>query len=168
MNLRKLLTRWWAAAGFLLLLALLLGSDRILARQDLAWRLWVIQIALALLTLLFLIVAAQVFFRLLHAASAGRRLPGRILSGVAAVLLPVALCIIAVYGLLIYAFAIQPEHVVLRDNTPYVVRVNSFLDILLEYDAYHGRLVRGRTPIYQERYGSGGYDPFAGTPNVLP
>lgn len=63
------------------------------------------------------------------------------------------------YFLIFMAFAHTPEHVVEKNGIKMVARVNSFLDVIVDYYQYKNPLFYGK-PLGQEWYGSGGYDPF--------
>lgn len=166
---KKLLLRLTAPVLLVLTGGGLILSDLILARFDLAWRNRVVGPILVLLLLLFLISAGEAAWALACVVRKKKAmLIWRICAGVGAALVPVLTLLVLGASLVVSSFFYQPEHVMLREGTPYVVRVNSFLDVYLEYDAYHGRLVRGRTAVFSEYYGSGGYDPFAEEPDILP
>lgn len=77
------------------------------------------------------------------------------------------LIIISIIGIIlgqliafIYISVFVPEHIVIKDGQKMVAYVYSFLDVRVEYYEYKNIFIRGNNVIYEEYYGSGGYDPF--------
>lgn len=74
----------------------------------------------------------------------------------------ISLSCVAFVGLCFFgfAFAYQPEHVVIKNGIKTVACVNSFTDVSVYYYEYKNPIFRGKEKIGGEWYGSGGYDPF--------
>lgn len=71
------------------------------------------------------------------------------------------------YFLIFMAFAHSPEHVVEKNGIKMVARVNSFLDMNVEYYQYIDPFFYGENLGY-EWYGSGGSDPLEADPPLEP
>ncbi len=117
---------------------------------SLNFRQWVFSVS-------FVLVGIGVFLGIIFQILKCKRMDKKIIF---MAIMMIAICILASFFAVIYAFIFQPEYVVEKNNQKLVAYVSAFFDTQVYYYEYKNFLFVGTNKVMEEYYGEGKFDPI--------